>query len=163
MGYDKYSDYRSLIRPILKGSNQMNVSVTHIKDKIKTLSAVVAQCPVTMDESKSALEAWQALPSFEDQFSTEGNALYELGRFAGRQNEIDMYEHTLTLNLMRVETKYVITNEPNLVSPSGFHPDEKVYVQTQIAIHTNTPTYSGRSVYWFSDQVNGTLYVHKMK
>ena len=43
---------------------------------------------------------------------------------------------------MKVETNYLITNE-QLVSPSGFHPDEKVFIQTQIAIHSDTPTYDG--------------------
>lgn len=36
---------------------------------------------------------------------------------------------------MLCTNKFVITDTRNLISPAGFHPDERVFGQTDIAIH----------------------------
>jgi hypothetical protein len=54
--------------------------------------------------------------------------------------KIEMYQllETLKHDLMHVSTRYVVTNSNDLTSPAGYHPDEKVFLQTGIAIHTDS-------------------------
>ena len=54
--------------------------------------------------------------------------------------KIEMHQllETLKHDLMHVSTRYVVTNSNDLTSPAGYHPDEKVFLQTGIAIHTDS-------------------------
>lgn len=49
---------------------------------------------------------------------------------------IKMFENSLTLDLVEITTKYIITDE-TLTSPSGFSPSEKVFINNNIMIQTN--------------------------
>ena len=53
-------------------------------------------------------------------------------------NELKDFKDTMAADLMVVSTRYVVINNKDLVSPAGFHPDEKVYIQSTIAIHTDS-------------------------
>ena len=54
--------------------------------------------------------------------------------------KIEMHQllETLKHDLMHVSTRYVVVNSNDLTSPAGYHPDEKVFLQTGIAIHTDS-------------------------
>jgi len=54
--------------------------------------------------------------------------------------KIEMHQllETLKHDLMHVSTRYVVTNSNDLTSPAGYHPDEKIFLQTGIAIHTDS-------------------------
>ena len=54
-------------------------------------------------------------------------------------DEYKRLNETLGQDLMEVKTKYVATDVNQLVSPSGFHPSEPVFIQTKVAIHVNDP------------------------
>jgi len=46
---------------------------------------------------------------------------------------------TSNLNLMFCPKNYVVTTKgTKLLSPSGYHPTDRVYIQTEIAIHTDS-------------------------
>lgn len=61
------------------------------------------------------------------------------------------------MNLMTVDTRYVITNTKQLVSPKGFDHTQPVYMQTTIAIHCNNiPGHKDLPK-------NVTLYLHDIK
>ena len=53
-------------------------------------------------------------------------------------NELKNFKDTMAADLMVVHTRYVVINNKELISPAGFDPDEKVYIQSTIAIHTDS-------------------------
>tara|TARA_R110000824_G_scaffold16252_2_gene67560 strand:+ start:687 stop:1094 length:408 start_codon:yes stop_codon:yes gene_type:complete len=124
----------------------MKVDTSKVKLRIKELDAEIAACDCTLEESIKASKICSAMmENLENLTDSEITIFKDANQKMLRHHftqERDQLAHTLTLNLMKVETKYLITNE-TLVSPSGFHPDEKVFIQTQIAIHSDTPTYDG--------------------
>lgn len=40
-------------------------------------------------------------------------------------------------NNMKCDKRFVISNEKNLISPAGFHSEQRVFKKTKIAIHCN--------------------------
>ena len=50
---------------------------------------------------------------------------------------LDSLKETATLNIQKVETRYLLTDQDELISPAGFHPDEKVFIQTGQWVQTN--------------------------
>ena len=68
--------------------------------------------------------------------------------------ELQNFRETLETPLMKAFTKFIMSDQPTLISPAGYHPDEKVYVQTKIAVHFND-----RKPYVAHD---GPLYIHEV-
>jgi hypothetical protein len=68
--------------------------------------------------------------------------------------ELQNFRETLETPLMKAFTKFIMSDQPTLISPAGYHPDEKVYVQTKIAVHFND-----RTPYVVHD---GPLYIHEV-
>lgn len=60
---------------------------------------------------------------------------FDLGLHAAKEKLHD-YEETMKQNLVKIETRYVICSG-DLISPAGFHPDEKVFIQPAVCIQTN--------------------------
>ena len=60
-------------------------------------------------------------------------------------HELKNFKDTMAADLMVVHTRYVIINNKELISPAGFDPDEKVYIQSTIAIHTDSLKHMPRS------------------
>ena len=79
-----------------------------------------------------SVEAVNNKPELLEEFSTLDLTL--------NNAKIEMYQllETLKHDLMHVSTRYVVTNSNDLTSPAGYHPDEKVFLQTGIAIHTDS-------------------------
>ena len=50
---------------------------------------------------------------------------------------LDSLKETATLNIQKVETRYLLTDQDELISPAGFHPDEKVFIQTGQWVQTH--------------------------
>lgn len=69
--------------------------------------------------------------------------------------EHEMLCVTMNQSLMIAFTKYIVTDEDRLVSPAGYHPDEKVFVQTKLAIHVNDP----RDI---PAHIDRTVYIHQV-
>ena len=51
--------------------------------------------------------------------------------------EIKMLKESLDLDLIEVTKRYLVTNAKELVSPSGFHPSDHVFIQPKLAIQVN--------------------------
>jgi len=68
--------------------------------------------------------------------------------------ELQNFRETLETPLMKAFTKFIMSDQPTLISPAGYHPDEKVFVQTKIAVHFND-----RTPYVAHD---GPLYIHEV-
>lgn len=69
-------------------------------------------------------------------------------------SELQNFRETLETPLMKAFTKFIMSDQPTLISPAGYHPDEKVFVQTKIAVHFND-----RTPYVVHD---GPLYIHEV-
>lgn len=114
--------------------------IQQVGNKITDLQAKLADMSCTMEESVKAQADWYQMitdkPSNID--SDKANELFELSRFAGYQGDIDMLTETLSMDLMQCNNRYVVTDEKQLQSPSGFHPSDRVFKQTAIAIHTDS-------------------------
>ena len=51
--------------------------------------------------------------------------------------EIKMLKESLGLDLIEVTKRYFVTNAKELVSPSGFHPSDRVFIQPKLGIQVN--------------------------
>jgi hypothetical protein len=51
--------------------------------------------------------------------------------------EIKMLKESLELDLIEVTKRYLVTNAKELVSPSGFHPSDHVFIQPKLGIQVN--------------------------
>ena len=51
--------------------------------------------------------------------------------------EIKMLKESLELDLIEVTKRYLVTNAKELVSPSGFHPSDRVFIQPKLGIQVN--------------------------
>ena len=139
------------------------IDLTPVTDRIAVLDATIAASTVTLEESAAASTALHAM---YDNLLTATEAELAGYRADHESMSADASLHaavlerkllapTLDLDLMHVTTKYVVTDTEHLLSPSGFHPDTHIFVQTKIAIHTNNPATVPTS--------NVPLYVHKMR
>lgn len=122
----------------------MNIDYTEYNALVNKTKAKIAAAPsCTMEESRNALDkAQDILQQFVDNpADVDRDEFKRLSRLSTRALETDTlarFEETMELDLMHVETRYLITGEDEqLLSPAGFSPKSHVFVQTRMAIHTN--------------------------
>lgn len=134
---------------------------TKIKAKIAKLEKEIAQFDITVAQSQAAYdrvtEAFADIDTIShDTFKTDAfqKDLADMA-LVTKMGKVVALEYTLQVGLMHCPNKYVVTNTKQLESPAGFHPDENVFVQTKIAIHTDSLKGIPSS--------NVTLYVHEMR
>jgi len=130
----------------------------HIVKEVAVLKAAIKSSPYTLEESIAASDVISAI--FKQDSTTDEDMqrfadLSPISTLLNNINQVKQYEETLAADLMKIETKYVVTNTTGLTSPAGFHPDEFVFIQTEIAIHTNSLKNIPSS--------NVQLYAHEMK
>lgn len=125
-----------------------NPDMTDFNFKLAGLEHQIAELEIVMSlsESQQWLEEYRRLLdkvmsagskiTLTDAEKSQFNIANENSQLARMTEEMNMLKHTLTLNLVEVKTDFVIT-EKALISPSGFHPDQKVFVQNEIMICTN--------------------------
>ena len=128
----------------------MMVDTSKIKAKVAELKAKLEALPTfTDDEITASKPTWLDLI---EQLNNEANwtaaerenwkAAYEkvnpIFEAKNAVDEIKRLEKTLASDLMKVTTRYLVTDAKELVNPAGFTPDDKVYLQTRIAIHTDS-------------------------
>lgn len=134
------------------------VNCDHIKNRITEIDASLAVASISMDDSKAAQDALRRMdfsgPTFDgDKFT----ALCGLAKPWQDTQEKESLQATLDADLMVGNSRYIISNEKHLVSPAGFHPDTKVYLKTDFAVHRNDITHER---HWHH---NGQpVYIHKM-
>ena len=124
----------------------MNVDTTMIQTRIdhliKEVEALEDQGYRLMDSRKAQKEVHQVIKNRSMAFDSKAFAeLVNRADIAGKADHIARLQTTLDSDLMKVDTRYVITDGP-LVSPTGFTTEDRVYFQTTIAIHTDVLDYS---------------------
>jgi hypothetical protein len=138
----------------------MNVCKQKIKDRIAELEAELADVSdEQIEASNNDRNRWHELLNMallERELTEEEKAEFRSldTKTATLQDELNNFRETLATPLMQAFTKFILTNTPKLVSPAGYHPDEKVFVQTEVAVH-----YNDRLPYVGYD---GDLYVHQV-
>ena len=126
------------------------VNTSKIKAKVAELKAKLEALPTFTDDQITASKpTWLDLIQQLNNQANWTNAEREAWKAAYEKvnpifeaknavEEITRLEKTLASDLMKVTTRYLVTDAKELVNPAGFAPDEKVYLQTRIAIHTDS-------------------------
>jgi hypothetical protein len=122
----------------------MKIDYTEYNALVNETKAKIAAAPLcTIEESRNALDKAQDimdqfLDNAADVDRDEFKRLINLGTLALETNTLADLQKTVELDLMKVETRYLLTGEDEqLCSPAGFSPRSKVFMQTRIAIHTD--------------------------
>ena len=124
------------------------INFKNIETTIEALEQSIAASAYTSEQSKNAFEDFKVLtttlrerqaPATDDDMQAIQLMSQMTQRHLDEKTLADL-KTTLATPLMQATKRYVITDTDELVSPAGFHPDEKVFVQTRVAIHTDTLT-----------------------
>ena len=119
--------------------NDMNtIDLAPLVVKIEAITAKISASPYTAEESSAASAALAAMMSGGNFCPAELMKLAKTSQLASDVETLRQYRETAAADLMRVESRYVITDTPRLVSPAGFTLSDRVFIQTTIAIHTDT-------------------------
>jgi hypothetical protein len=123
--------------------NDQEIDLTPVHARIKEMQDKIAATPCTEEEAEVAHKEYHTL--LEEFFANEGTTpekllrIKELKDRAGVYNALeclDDLQHTLKADLMYCPKKYVVVPEEEaLISPAGFHPDDRVFFQTRMALH----------------------------
>ena len=114
---------------------------TAILGKIREQQAVIDAGSITVDEANEVTARWckallsedvETLKSIDDWMQANDAAA-----ISNAASSVEMLKVSLASNLVHVPTKYVITDS-DLISPSGFHPDDKVYIKNDVFIMTDS-------------------------
>lgn len=141
----------------------MNVCKKKIENRIKELEEKLADVSQEQIEaSKRDILRWQEILDdlLTRETTEEENAeIRKEWEKMDRETamlyiELQNFRETLETPLMKAFTKFIMSDQPTLISPAGYHPDEKVFVQTKIAVHFND-----RKPYVVHD---GPLYIHEV-
>jgi len=113
------------------------------KDKIRILimetEEAIANSPYTLEESLDAQNRMREWIKTDDQEVSEVQKKIDMFASAKATNTafLERLQSTLEAELMKVDTKYVITDTKALISPAGYGASDRVFVQTNVAIHTD--------------------------
>lgn len=109
--------------------------IMKIGSLVREIEALEEQGFRLMDSKKAQQEIITVVNERSMEFdSQEFSDLIERAAIAGKDDHIKRLMLTREADLMKVDTRYVITDE-DLVCPSGFNTADRVFLQTRIAIH----------------------------
>ena len=122
----------------------LETKITELKNKIADLKVAIAESPWTMEEAEVASsissDFYNNLETLDkDVFDAEAffDSIAPMQLLTDTQT-LEAFEHTLTQQLMYCPKKYVVTNDnEGLLSPAGFGIEDRVYIQTGLAIHVD--------------------------
>ena len=113
---------------------------TAILGKIREQQAIIDAGSISVNEANEVTARWckallsedvETLKSIDEQMPDDAAAI------SNAASSVEMLKVSLASNLVHVPTKYVITDS-DLISPSGFHPDDKVYIKNAVFIMTDS-------------------------
>ncbi len=116
-----------------------------IEAKIAELEAEIDASDMTLEESHAAqkelMDIYSTMgqangPEVTDALRALINQLSKDSRHSAVHTELVLLYTTLDTDLMHCPKRYVVTDS-ELVSPAGFHPDERVFIQTKVAYHVD--------------------------
>jgi len=113
-----------------------------VQEKIETLTAKLDALNVSREaadqEGAKLRQIMNGPLEVEEKISTVENTI-DMNAITASNDYylLDNLKETATLNIQKVETRYLLTDQDELISPAGFHPDEKVFIQTGQWVQTN--------------------------
>ena len=113
-----------------------------VQEKIETLTAKLDALNVSREaadqEGAKLREIMNGPLEVEEKVSTVENTI-DMNAITASNDYylLDNLKETATLNIQKVETRYLLTDQDELISPAGFHPEEKVFIQTGQWVQTN--------------------------
>tara|TARA_R100001443_G_scaffold1663_1_gene5919 strand:+ start:504 stop:911 length:408 start_codon:yes stop_codon:yes gene_type:complete len=113
-----------------------------VQEKIETLTAKLDALNVSREaadqESAKLREIMNGPLEVEEKVSTVENTI-DMNAITASNDYylLDNLKETATLNIQKVKTRYLLTDQDELISPAGFHPEEKVFIQTGQWVQTN--------------------------
>ena len=106
-----------------------------VQEKIEALTAKIDALNVSREvadqEGAKLREIMNGPLEVEEKVSTVENTI-DMNAITASNDYylLDNLKETATLNIQKVETRYLLTDQDELISPAGFHPEEKVFIQT---------------------------------
>lgn len=117
-------------------SEILSANLKELKTKIEVLKIEVQKDSTTLKESKEATKRFMEIMDIiiesknQDELAKEMKLLEPLLSKAVKTEQIEKLGKTLKMDLMHVNTRYVMVEPGNkIVSPAGFHPDSKIYTK----------------------------------
>ena len=113
-----------------------------VQEKIEALTAKIDALNVSREvadqEGAKLREIMNGPLEVEEKVSTVENTI-DMNAITASNDYylLDNLKETATLNIQKVETRYLLTDQDELISPAGFHPEEKVIIQTGQWVQTN--------------------------
>ena len=113
-----------------------------VQEKIEALTAKIDALNVSREvadqEGAKLREIMNGPLEVEEKVSTVENTI-DMNAITASNDYylLDNLKETATLNIQKVETRYLLTDQDELISPAGFHPEEKVFIQTGQWVQTN--------------------------
>ena len=104
-------------------------------EKIAEAKAEIAKLNIDFDTAKSVHDAAPSLKEI-DAWMNYCNANHDAMSVYRLYMDIEAYQVTLDLPLVKVETRFVIT-DGELLSPPGFHPETGVYIKNPVWIEAD--------------------------
>lgn len=139
-------------------NNQDPLDTAHISEQVRELDLLIERAtPAQLAQSLSdELRLFEILRD-EDTVASHHEEICNLDlELANAVSQVDRFRATLAMDLMICECDWLVSSDPSLLSPAGFHPDEMVYEQSLIAIHTDDPDF-------VIPTCNVALYLHDMR
>ena len=113
-----------------------------VQEKIEALTAKIDALNVSREvadqEGAKLREIMNGPLEVEEKVSTVENTI-DMNAITASNDYylLDNLKETATLNIQKVETRYLLTDQDELISPAGFLPEEKVFIQTGQWVQTN--------------------------
>lgn len=129
-------------------TNLIDIRTAEIETEVARLRSEIDADPTSLEDSEAAAKKNaqligridEAKTMSEDEladFRAEFQKTAKIAEKANKVYQMRNYQKTLDSVLVEIKTDYCISSEPQLVSPAGFHPDDRVFVQPKICIHTD--------------------------
>ena len=113
-----------------------------VQEKIETLTAKLDALNVSREaadqEGAKLRQIMNGPLEAEEKISTVENTI-DMNAITASNDYylLDNLKETATLNIQKVETRYLLTDQDELISPAGFHPEDKVFIKTGQWVQTN--------------------------
>ena len=113
-----------------------------VQEKIEALTAKIDALNVSREvadqEGAKLREIMNGPLEVEEKVSTVENTI-DMNAITASNDYylLDNLKETATLNIQKVETRYLLTDQDELISPAGFPPEEMVFIQTGQWVQTN--------------------------
>ena len=124
--------------------NSKTVDLAPLKAKIAKLESQINGFDFNLPANLAAKANVESIlddpAAFVAQLSDDNSSAkadWEIYNFYSAQSELKGYLESLAADLVKVSTRYLVSDTKALVSPAGFSVEDRVFIQPAIAIHAD--------------------------